>query len=78
MNWNYRVFKKKENGYTKYSIKEVLYNDEGKILGWTEEDCYPSGDDLEELRMDFEYMSQAFSRHVLEDHERTIEADFKM
>jgi len=63
--WNYRVM---VDGDGNYSIREVYYNDEKAIEGWTEE-CSPFGETYDELRNDMEYMFQSLSQDVI------IEAD---
>jgi len=73
MTWNHRVFKKKVYGEYVYTIRETQYDENGKIISWTQDPIEPLGDSLEELREHYKDMGEALDRHVLEDHERTIE-----
>lgn len=59
--WNYRVVKDKDG----FSIREVFYNKEGKIITWTVEACWPYGETLEELKLDVKHLQQALKRGIL-------------
>jgi len=59
--WNYRVIIDADNNY---SIREVYYNEQKEIEGWTDE-CAPFGENMEELRNDMEYMFQALSKEAI-------------
>jgi hypothetical protein len=63
--WNYRLMVD-ENGY--YSIREVFYDENKNIDGWTDE-CSPFGEDLNEIQQDINYMLQAFQRDILVESE---------
>ena len=73
--WNYRIMIN-EDGH--YSIREVFYDAEKKIEGWTDE-CSPFGENLEELTNDMNYMMQALQREILVESEimTNIVEDFK-
>jgi hypothetical protein len=58
--WNYRVIKDRDF----LSIYEVHYN-KNKPIAWTEETTFPSGETLEELKMDLLNYMSAIARPVL-------------
>ena len=60
MNWNHRIFKEGEV----YSIREAYYED-GKVVSWTEAEPV-TGEDVEDLKKYYEYMSEAFKGPVIE------------
>jgi hypothetical protein len=62
MNWDYRVFRE-ENG--DYIVREVFYDDDGSILGCTEDAVEPFGRSLEELAEDLESFKAALALPVL-------------
>ncbi len=62
MTWNYRITK--IDGF--YSIREVYYDEEGKIESWTEDSVGIGGEFLEELKSDFEYYKKAFEKEVID------------
>lgn len=59
--WNYRVIKDRDG----FSIREVFYNKEGKIITWTIGGSWPYGETLEELKLDMKHLQQAFKRGIL-------------
>lgn len=69
MTWNYRILKSE----TGYSIREVYYDDNGNIEGWTSTACEPSGEDMDDLEDDFEGMRLAFHRPVLDEKQLLAE-----
>lgn len=60
--WNYRVFRE-ENG--DYVIREVFYDEEGCIVGCTEDTVEPFGRSLEELARDIEWFKEALEMPAL-------------
>jgi hypothetical protein len=62
MTWNYRVFCE-ENG--DYIIREVFYEEDGSILGCTENAVEPFGRSLEELAENIEWFKEALKLPVL-------------
>jgi hypothetical protein len=60
--WNYRVFRE-DNG--DYIIREVFYEDDGSIIGCTENAVEPWGKSLEELAKDIEFFKKALALPVL-------------
>lgn len=66
MTWEYRVTKRGAQGAETYEIREVYYNAAGEILMWSTDANKPSGDDLEELAADLNYMTRALSKPVLD------------
>lgn len=65
-----------EDGH--FNIREVFYDENKKIEGWTDE-CSPFGETLEELKSDMNLMMQAIQREVLIESEimTDIIEDFK-
>jgi hypothetical protein len=59
--WNYRVFRDQDG----YCIREVFYLDDGTIGGCTERAVTPSGDTIEALAQDIEYLKEALGLPVL-------------
>lgn len=72
--WNYRVIKKEYplpksmgDGYEYvYEIREVYYDEDGKIQSWTEEPVGPTGNDEKDLLGSMILMMNAFREPVLE------------
>lgn len=62
MKWNYRVFRE-ENG--EYIIREVFCEEDGSILGCTENAVEPFGGSLEELAQNIEWFKEALKLPVL-------------
>jgi hypothetical protein len=76
--WNYRVVrdlhKVGDEERPSYTIREVYYDDEGNIMGWTEGPCHPSGDTWVELGDDHAMMGRAFGLPVVDvSHGRPAE-----
>lgn len=69
MSWNHRVVKSEpdEQGYTYCSIRNVFYDEDGEIFGWSAEAVDPFGSNLEELKADFDRMAKAFNLPVLDE-----------
>jgi hypothetical protein len=59
--WNYRVMVDADGNY---NIREVYYNEDKAIEGWTDE-CSPYGEELDELISDLNYMMKALTQDVL-------------
>ena len=62
VSWNYRVVK--ENDY--YTIKEVYYDKDGNVDGWTEMDVSPGGETFEEFLDSFELYRKCVYKPVLD------------
>jgi hypothetical protein len=60
--WDYRIFKE-DNG--DYIIREVFYDEEGCIIGCTEEGVEPFGHSLEDLAEQLEAFKKALTLPVL-------------
>lgn len=72
--WNYRVVRTLHPAWEntveeQYAIHEVYYNDNGSIWGMTEQAMSPTGTNVEELRVDLEYMQKALDLPVLNNEE---------
>lgn len=80
MSWNYRVCRdqgQRQGDYVSYSIREVYYDDDGKVLGWTATPATLLGDTPEEIKADLELiLKDTFDRKILditdEDNPRDI------
>jgi hypothetical protein len=71
MTWNYRVCKEtypegllNEEDY--YSIREVYYDDDGKITGVTENAVGVSGYTIDEIKFSLEKMQLALNKDVVD------------
>jgi len=72
--WNYRVVKsKKWYGEIWYEVREVYYDDEGNVNGYTEEPGRPVATGLQELREVLEWMIKSLDKPVLVDGEVEFE-----
>ena len=60
--WNYRVFRE-ENG--DYVIREVIYDNDGLILGCTADPVEPNAQSLEDLTRELEWFQEALTLPVL-------------
>jgi hypothetical protein len=60
--WNYRVFKEANGDLI---IREVFYDQNGSILGCTENSVEPFGHSLEELSQDIQSLQAALSLPIL-------------
>jgi len=65
MSWDYRVIE--HDGM--FTIHEVYYNDKGDITSISKDPMGPSGDTLDELKVDIEYFLQALDMPVLKKEE---------
>lgn len=66
MTFNYRVMRDSEGNCT---IREVYYDDDGEILGWTEEPAAPFGEDEMELARDVSHFVRALALDVLDEED---------
>ena len=70
MTWNYRVMKSypanKEDAW--YSIREVYYDNNGKVDGYTEDAIAPDGGSIDELREVLHRMILALDKTVLDEN----------
>lgn len=74
--WNHRVVHRVfENGIDEYSIREVYYNDDGSIYGFTESPIQVYGDTLEELKETLQYLMNCVSFPVLEEDQIVCKND---
>ena len=69
MNWDYRVIEHDGS----FTVHEVHYNEEGGIISVSEDPMGPSGETLEELKVDMEYFLQALDKPVLRKEEIKFE-----
>lgn len=63
--WNYRVTYD-DDVLPHYEVREVYYDDDGAVAGWTEQPMAPFGENLDELRDDLAKMQEALNRPVLD------------
>jgi hypothetical protein len=74
MSWNYRVIRDLAKVHSDegseeqavYSIREVYYDDDGGVKGWTEEPCDPFGESWLELSGDHAMMGRALALPVVD------------
>jgi|GEM_PF-505205 len=62
MTWEYRVFRETDGAYV---LREVFYNDNGTLMGCTENAVEPMGESLKELAADIEWFKDALKLPVL-------------
>ncbi|HBE17954.1 MAG TPA: hypothetical protein DEG17_03755 [Cyanobacteria bacterium UBA11149] len=62
ISWDYRVFQEKDGDY---AIREVIYGDDGEIIGCTENPVEPFGRTLEELAQSIDDFQAALKLPVL-------------
>lgn len=67
--WNYRIICEifKTNGPIEYyyGIREVYYDKDGNINGWTDNLVGIGGYDYNDLKLDFELYKEAFNKPIL-------------
>ena len=68
MTWNYRLVKKSvpDSEHFTYGIHEVYYNEDGLAWGVTEDPVNMSAEHLNELKMQWDMLIEAFGRPVIE------------
>ena len=71
MTWNYRVMKSypatKSDAW--YSIREVYYDKDGKVDGWTEDEIAPESDTVEGLLEILGLMRNCLDKPILDEAE---------
>ena len=66
MTWNYRVMKRKnEAGEYDFGIYEVFYDENGKVVSWTEESMTPVCPSEEDLEYELNLMREALKKDTL-------------
>lgn len=64
--WNYRIMKRKnDQGQFDFGIYEVFYDDNGKVIGSTENPLTPVCDSPDDLRQELKIMMDAFDKETL-------------
>jgi hypothetical protein len=66
MYWNHRLVKGPAGEFT---MREVYYDDDGTIIGWTEDPIAPFGNTTEEIIVELDRMSEACHKPVLQESE---------
>lgn len=69
MTWNHRVFEVKHKDETYFELREVYYDEQGKVIGYTQEGASPLGEDMDELRQDLGRMLLALDKPILKDED---------
>jgi hypothetical protein len=68
--WNYRIVRTTHQlggqEHQSFTIREVYYDDDGKITSWTAEPCYPAGDTWMECADDHAVMGRAVGQPVVD------------
>lgn len=77
--WNYRLMQRIEGAGTNFEetviyIVEVYYDDDGKLIGWTNEKTV-YGEDIAEIRQTLEWMALALDKPILIESELLAEAE---
>ncbi len=68
--WNHRVVKETfPDGKSWYSVREVFYNKDKSIMGYTEEPVSICGDSIEEIREYCQWILECLDKEVLIDGE---------
>ena len=77
MSWNYRLVKKSigESNHFAYGIHEVYYGDDETPWGITEDPVNMSADHLNELKIQWDMLIEAFGRPVIDYDEFCKAAD---
>lgn len=76
MTWNHRVMKDAKTG--ELIITEAYYDEDGKVVAWTDTDSKghaPWGENLEEIRWVIEHMLKACDLPVLDEAEMLRELE---
>lgn len=72
MSWTYRVIRREESELSIVAIHEVYDMDDG--VSWTANPVWPSGDNVDDLRVDLERMLAALDSPVMvEDGNSLVE-----
>jgi hypothetical protein len=68
--WNYRivrdVHKVGDEEHASCTIREVYYDEDGKITSWTKEPCYPAGETWEECFDNHAIMGRALGTAIVD------------
>jgi len=68
--WNHRVLKEiLPNGKDWYSVREVFYNADGSINGYTKEPVDISGESIDDLRKYVQWILNCLDKPILVDGE---------
>ena len=68
--WNHRVVKQVlDDGLDWYSVREVFYNEDGDICGYTQEPVDISGESIESLRQYCQWVLGCLYKDILVDGE---------
>ena len=79
MRWNHRAMRTvHDNGEVAYSIREVFYDDDGTIEGWTAEPMDPHGETLDELRADLVRMLACLGKPVMDEAEELAKCERRL
>ena len=70
LHWDHRVVKETlDNGEVWYSVREVYYNKDGSIFGYTDEPVGVVGESVDEIREELEMTLKCLDNPVLVDGE---------
>jgi hypothetical protein len=70
MSWNHRVMRQHfDSGEVHYGIREVFYDEDGTVKGWTAEPVDPHGESVDGLRECLQRMLAALDKPVLDERE---------
>jgi hypothetical protein len=68
MSWNYRVVYDEADGEPEgyFTIRETYYGDDGRIVSWTVDACYPQGETWVELGNDLAMFQRAVGLPIVD------------
>lgn len=65
LTWNYRIVKEVIGEEYFYTIREVFYDDDKKVISWTVDEVSPGGSNADEMNRDWASYKLAFERPVV-------------
>jgi hypothetical protein len=69
--WNHRMTVELVDGEESWGVRELYYDAEDNVVGWTAETVAPHGDTVEELRADLARFQQVAAKPAFDIGTRT-------
>ena len=69
--WNHRITRQVVDNETVFAIREVYYDAENAVLGWTQDEVGPHGETWTEIVADLARMIACMNKPVLDIDTRT-------
>ncbi len=66
MNWDYRIVGRKLGAAFIYDVREIWYDDEDKVLCYSQHPAAPTGNTLDEIKINIHKFVMAKGKKVLE------------